>query len=94
MLLHTEPSPPAPSARRCLRLFLILLASRCCGCERGGAERERRGGVAGELNSTDEGEESGFSFLSFFFFSFDRSGRWPLPACRAADAGVGSWPRS
>lgn len=59
----------------------------------GGAERGRRGGVTGELYCTDEGEESGFSIF-FFFFSFDRSGRWPLPACRAADAGAGSWPRS
>lgn len=56
----------------------------------GGAEWERREGVAGELYCTDEGEESGFSF----FFPFDRSGRCPLPACRAADAGAGSWPRS
>lgn len=53
----------------------------------GGAGRERRGGVAGALYCTDEGEESGFSFFLFFFP--DRSGRWPLPACRAADGGDG-----
>lgn len=92
MLLHTEPSPPAPSARRCLRLFSILLASRSCGCERGGSWRGMEGGSGRGALLDDEGEESGVSFLSFFF-SFDRSGRWPLPACRAAHAG-GSWPRS
>lgn len=84
-----EASPPAPSARRRLRLFSLLLASRCCGCERGGAERERRGGVAGDLYCTDEGEESGFSIFFLFFFSFDRSGRWPLPACRGGGRRTG-----
>lgn len=57
---------------------------------RGELKGERRGG-AGEFYSTDEGEESGYSFL-FFFLS--ESGRWPLPACQAADAGAGSCPRS
>lgn len=54
---------------------------------RGGCERDWRGGVAGELYSTEEGPEC---FFFFSFFSFDRR---PLPACRAANAGAGSWPR-
>lgn len=50
--------------------------------------------MAGELNSTDEGEESGFSFLSFFFFlSIEAGDGLSQPAGRRTQAwGAGRGP--
>lgn len=56
----------------------------------GGAEWERREGVAGELYCTDEGEESGFSF---FFLSIEAGDVLSQPAGRRTQArGAGHGP--
>lgn len=88
-MLQTELSPPAPSTRRCLRIFCVLLASHRCGCERGSWEGSGGDGQ-GTFIVLMRGRRAAMCvYVCFSFFP-----RWPLPACQAADAGAGSWPWS
>ena len=86
MLLHSEPSPPAPSARRCLRLFSILLASRCCGCE-------SRTGTEGRSSREAWLYRWGGGEWLFCFFLLIEADRLSQPAGRRTQArGAGRGP--
>lgn len=91
-MLQTELSPPAPSTRRCLRIFCVLLASHRCGCERGSLDGSGGDGQ-GTFIVLMRGRRAAVSVCMcvFPFFSFPDG--LSLPARRRTQArGAGRGP--